>query len=128
MRRITRAVACGSRGWEWVPQECFQGQRSTQDHSPAHEDTDTLPRPGWELWPGHPPRDRSPPSCTAQPCSAVAETAPGTSSFGKQRGKEEVCEAPTVLPGKVMLQAELVADVADAKEGLGTRLCTATLR
>lgn len=38
MRRITRAVACGSKEWEWVPQEHFQQRHSTHGCSPEHED------------------------------------------------------------------------------------------
>lgn len=38
MRRITRAVACGSKEWEWVPQEHFPQRHSTHGCSLEHED------------------------------------------------------------------------------------------
>lgn len=52
----------------------------------------------------------------------VTETALGKSSFGKQRERRGA-RVLTVLPQNVMLQADLIADVTDAQEGLRAGLC-----
>lgn len=88
---------------------------------PAHEDLSTLPWPGWERWPGHPP--------TGPLSSLLRRPALRCSRRGCPReiilwkaGRERVgVQAPTVLPRKVTLQAELAAEAADAP---GADLCT----
>lgn len=115
MRRITRAVACGSRGWEWVPQECFPGWCSTRDRSLAHEDTDTLlslaGSGGLDTCYGT--------TLLLPPQRPPQGNRPSESREGKNR-----CGSPDHAV-RVMLQADVTAD---AQEGLRAGICIATLR
>lgn len=83
----------------------------------------TLLQLGWERWAGHSPTG---------PLSSLLlrkhRDHPGEIILWKSERERIGVRVPTALPGKVMLQADLVADVADAQEGLRAGLCTAMLR